>query len=1187
VGDYELMEQLGRGGMGVVWRARQVSLNRPVAVKMILAGQLATQAEVDRFRREAQAAAKLDHPNIVAVHEVGEYEGQQYFSMRLVEGRSLAAVAGTQTSAVLSGARGTAALCRDAATLLAKVARAVHHAHQRGILHRDLKPANILLDGQGEPHLTDFGLARLVELPSELSRSDAALGTPDYMSPEQAQGRRELTTATDIYSLGAVLFCLLTGRPPFQANTTWEILQAVAHQEPPRPGALNAHVDRDLETICLKCLDKDPQRRYGSAEAMADDLERWLRCEPILARRTRGFERAAKWVHRRPVVAALLGVTVLAVALGVAGVFWEWRSARSQLRASLLAQAHANRLTAVPGRRFHSLEILGQAAAIRPGQDLRDEAIACLAATDMRVVRKVTCPAGSTVSSLPDVALERHAVVLPDAAISLRRVGDGLELARLPSLGQPTDGAISLSRTGHWLAARYKDGCVRIWNLDTQAVVVTNRAREFPQSVAFGPDERLVAVADGEKEVRVFDTGTGRMVRSHESFARPEMLAFSPDGRQLAVALREGEVVVFETSSGKPISRLAHPVAITSLAWHSDNRRLATAGHDRHVRIWDGLAGRELHVLAGHGEEVHGVAFHPDGDLLLSGGFEGLMLWSVATGEQLLVLPGGRFEPMFSPGGDRFCVTTGPAGSFEIGELVCGSPVQTFGTKEPQLKHKAMAFSRDNHWLASTDGRAARWFDVRTGHELGQTHGSNYWDIQFSPTTNVWSTDLRGLAGFALAADAVSGGTLKPNGLVSAPCFQCSLTVSGDGLRLAAGELLHWRIRDANDGTELAAARIWPTARGSAASMDDDGRRLAARVVNEPEVAIWRHVPGVAALEKAATLRLPNALAVIPAFVSKGRRLAIHWGQQVAVYSSDDWRLLRTFPVAENIAVLAAMPRGGLLAVRAERCRIRLLDVETGELHATMEMPNGMAVESLAFSPDGSCLAAASASTRQIFVWNLAGIHRELAGLGLDWTDPPLPPAPPAPPASGPPRYRPAVDLARFYNVSLTNAAVGDAPENRMDGVEAKVRCLSFGGFDVAGRVQLRGGQALTNYPASVNDIPVDRACDRLHFLCAAIGNAVEGTRVGQFVMRLRGAESVTLPLVQGMNIADWHWLGRTAGAPGPQSAFRCFDAADRRLTLYYVAWLNPARGTVVESISFVSDLTAAAPFLIAITADE
>jgi TolB-like protein/Tfp pilus assembly protein PilF/predicted Ser/Thr protein kinase len=312
-GDYELVEEIGRGGQGVVYRARQKSLNRTVALKVIGLGRWATGAHLKRFRQEAEAAASLEHPCIVPIHEVGERDGACYFSMGFVEGGQLDAVAKREPMPI-----------RRAAELIAKLARTVHYAHERGILHRDIKPGNILLDAKGEPHLTDFGLARLVETESTVTRTMEVLGTPSYMAPEQAVGNNaQVTNATDVYGLGAVLYQLLTGHPPFAGGTTYETVRLVLATEPRQPRLLNPKVDRDLATICLKCLEKDPKRRYASALALAEDLEHWLKHEPILAHRTGIFTRGKKWVRRNPTIAPL----ILALAALAAAIGWDvWKS---------------------------------------------------------------------------------------------------------------------------------------------------------------------------------------------------------------------------------------------------------------------------------------------------------------------------------------------------------------------------------------------------------------------------------------------------------------------------------------------------------------------------------------------------------------------------------------------------------------------------------------------------------------------------------------------------------------------------------------------------------------------------------------------------------------------------------------------------------------------------------------------
>src|SRR5512133_1434228 len=307
LGDYELLEEIGRGGQGVVFRARQKSLNRTVALKVISLGQWASKAHLKRFRLEAEAAAKLEHPGIVPIHEVGERDGSCYFSMKFVEGGQLDEVARREPMPI-----------RRAVELIAKVARTVHYAHEHGILHRDIKPGNILLDAKGEPHLTDFGLARLVETESTMTRTLEVLGTPSYMAPEQAMGNNATVgSVTDVYGLGAVLYQLLTGHPPFAGGTTYETIKLLLDTEPRQPRLWNSKIDRDLSTICLKCLEKDPKRRYPSALALAEDLEHWLKHEPILARPTGIFGHGKKWVRRNRAIAGLIAALV-ALAVSVA-----------------------------------------------------------------------------------------------------------------------------------------------------------------------------------------------------------------------------------------------------------------------------------------------------------------------------------------------------------------------------------------------------------------------------------------------------------------------------------------------------------------------------------------------------------------------------------------------------------------------------------------------------------------------------------------------------------------------------------------------------------------------------------------------------------------------------------------------------------------------------------------------------
>jgi tetratricopeptide (TPR) repeat protein/predicted Ser/Thr protein kinase len=368
---YEVVGELGRGGMGVVYRAYQASLNRTVAVKVIRAFGFASEAARRRFQNEAEAVAQLDHPHIVPVYETGRGRGLDYFSMRLVPGASLDRRIGEY-----------AADSRAAARLVAVVAEAIHHAHQRGILHRDLKPANILVDDRGAPHVTDFGLAHPVEPGGgDLTHSGALVGTPSYMAPEQTKGvKGALTTATDVYGLGGILYALLTGRAPHAGSSLVETLDMVRDTPPEPPSKQNPHVPRDLEVICLKCLEKDPRRRYADAQAMADDLARWLDGRPIAARPVGPATRARMWCRRHPLPAALAALLVLSVVAGFAAVTAQWRTAvRERNKAAKMVDFLTNRVLAESstevhplGDRFTVVEMLDRAAA-RIGGDFHDE----------------------------------------------------------------------------------------------------------------------------------------------------------------------------------------------------------------------------------------------------------------------------------------------------------------------------------------------------------------------------------------------------------------------------------------------------------------------------------------------------------------------------------------------------------------------------------------------------------------------------------------------------------------------------------------------------------------------------------------------------------------------------------------------------------------------------------------------
>lgn len=571
-GDYELLAEIARGGMGVVWKARQVSLNRTVALKMILSGSFASDAEIKRFRTEAEAAANLDHSHIVPIYEVGEHEGRHYFSMKLIEGGNLA----DRMRQVEVDARNEAGAfpLSQRIELLALVARAVHYAHQRGILHRDLKPANILLDADGQPHITDFGLAKLVNQDTGLTRTEAVMGTPAYMAPEQAQGRaKELTTAADIYSLGAMLYHLLAGRLPFVAETPLQVMRCVVEDEPANPGKFMAHRDYDLETICLKCLEKDPKRRYGSAEALADELERWQRNEPILARPVATPERVAKWAQRKPALAALVLVTVLAAVGGVTGLLRYGTTLREhssaineRLHLTLIEQARAERLL---GHRETALQRIADAAAIKRTDALRTEAIQIIAQPGLRPA--FDAPMGA-------VAVSRFSA-------------DG----RLLAVG----GGGFVGRDWPGFATNAWQQMVRVWEVPSGKLLAALPWHLEAGTFALSPDARLLAVpqlnAAGLGELALWEMSVSN-VTARLPVSGPSH--FSPDGKFLAVQ-ETNSVSVFQMS-GATMPATRHDTRATIIAWTAPDilllQEIPAEGHGR-LFHWNVTTGAKTHPL--------------------------------------------------------------------------------------------------------------------------------------------------------------------------------------------------------------------------------------------------------------------------------------------------------------------------------------------------------------------------------------------------------------------------------------------------------------------------------------------------------------------------------------------------------------------------------------------------------------
>jgi len=704
-GDYELLEQIARGGMGVVYRARQRSLHRIVAVKMILAGEFAQPAFVQRFKAEAQAAASLRHPHIVTVHEVGEQDGQHYFSMEYIDGGNLAELVRSQPLPANTAAR-----------YLRAIAEAVEFAHQRGILHRDLKPSNILIDPFDEPRITDFGLARRLTGDAELTLTGQTLGSPGYMSPEQVAARRgDLGPATDIYSLGAVLYHLLTGRPPFQADTLSAILLQVRDAEPVSPRLLNPGTPRDLETICLKCLEKDPSHRYASAAELAEELTRFLRQEPIRARPAPLAEKAFRWCRRRPALAALTLALFLAVGIGFFGVLSQWTRAerhrerveRSEqvTRLNLYAADMSAAALAVDRGDFGLARVLLDAHV--PGAGMKDlrgfewyflnerchgQQIDTLAGHEWIV----TCAAFSADARLLATGSQDHTVRIWDrdrattltnfvtttgAVWSVLFTADSRRLITSASDNLVQAFAVSnwsqihtwpgrlsscastapLLATSEGSPFRWEPaGRVAVWDYESGRML-----REFPdpgRNVALSPDGTRLAIAHPERGVSLWSTETGVRMADLPSHSMIWSLAFSPDGAMVVgTSFLAAEVFVWNlTNVAAPVLLTGHTRTAWCARFSPDGHQLITTGSDRSVRLWDTTRWEQTAVLRGHQNEVWCGAFSPDSRIIASGGKDRLvMLWTNEPVRRVPAIPNrASSRPLFSPDGKWLLTTT-------------------------------------------------------------------------------------------------------------------------------------------------------------------------------------------------------------------------------------------------------------------------------------------------------------------------------------------------------------------------------------------------------------------------------------------------------------------------------------------------------------------------------------------------
>jgi WD40 repeat protein len=953
---YELLGELGRGGMGVVYRARHLRLNRLVALKMVLAGEHARPEDLLRFQAEAEAVAQLQHPHIVQVYEVSQHAGLPFFALEYLDGGSLA-----------QKLQGSPLQAREAAQLVETLARAMQAAHERGIIHRDLKPANVLLDQEGRPKISDFGLAKRVQGGPGLTQTGAVLGTPSYMAPEQAAGHgKEVGAAADVYALGAILYELLTSRPPFKAATPLETVRQVLEEEPVSPRRLQPGLARDLETICLKCLAKDPHRRYGSAKELADDLGRWLAGEPIRARPTGSWERTLKWIKRRPAAALLMAVSGLAAVVLLAVVL----SYNAQLAKALQDTTEAKRQTEAE----------------------RDEAQTARAIADRERAR------AEDQESRAHRNLHIAHVNLIQRAWEEGHADRALELLRRHQ--QPTGRDVRGFAWYHFWHLYHRDRLTR---------------RFHHQAVAFSPDRKSLALVGPDNTIELCDVATGKTRLTLSDHRQPvRCLAFSPDSKTLGSGAEDGQLVLWDVASGAkkaafevltgPIQDGKIPTGpVVELTFAADGNTLAAksrVGDQTTTTIWE-VSSRAVKafvsnaVMPGLSSDGTELALRDrDGTLLL------INLARPARRRTLAKAPGGGVVTCeaFSPDGRLLAAGSSRVGMFVLGgafEAMIGThpsltpfvsnvtgEVSLYEAASGQVKQRlrgqkglvrCLAFSPDGSRLASGSlqtnsmslgdpflpqpGQLKLW-NTETGQEiasLDQPGGVR--SVMFSPDGRHVAFGA-GAFGEVKLLDAATGQVRTTFLGHAAPAFALAFSADGQTL-VSAGEdgtVKFWDVNLKPEPLLLPAASNQPFLRFTA-----DSKTLASLSgwVTLTELASGKsqYVGGFA---DAADLSPDGKILVTGGMFAFATGKLTVWDLPV-----NKARLTMKASNAGGpikfLSVLISPDRQTVATLTENASEVILWDLGTGKQRASLELDNrDFQIRSLAFSPTGLLLAAGS-----------------------------------------------------------------------------------------------------------------------------------------------------------------------------------------------------------------------------------
>lgn len=1010
-GDHELLGEIARGGMGVVCRARQRRLNRVVALKLVLNGHWAAPIQAERFRLETEAAARLDHPNIVPIYEVGEHLGQPYFSMKLLEGGNLAdAIARADARWTLpapldADAAASRRRQREIARRVLTIAQAVHFAHQRGVLHRDLKPTNILLDAAGEPHLTDFGLAKVLEEEpgngAALTQSLSVMGTPAYMSPEQALGRaRHVTLATDIYSLGAILYELLCARPPFSGDTPLAILDRVRAGDLATPRSVRGDIDVSLETICLKCLRLDPASRYGSADELAEDLQRWLDSKPILARPVRAPERLQLWSRRNPFGALAVGLLVLLTGISTLAAV-RLRTQRDQVNAhlagSLLAQARAQRLGTGPDRREANLGILAAAARIRLTDDLRQEAIAALALPSLGS-SQVWHPANDLPfhhQMLLSADGRRFALFGQQTGIAVHDRESGRVVAELDTpAGHLFAGAISPD--GRFVVSFDAARAALVWDMGVPGGA-TRRHRpdlEIPgpweHHPEFTADGRTLVMAGLDGHLRFLDPVTGQLGERIELPAVPGRLAIAPASDRLAIAFGN-KLEVWPRGERGPRRSVENASTVTALAWHPSGRHVAVGCDSGDVQLVDVESG-ERRWFSGHRQYVNGLAFSTSGEVLASSSWDSSHRYSdTATGR--LLFETNDSGPVQAAGGGRWFALLADDGGIRVREYRPSRVLKSLTSPASGLPgFSGVDFSPDGNWIVS--GTLAGWhvWDRRTGAEAATVRTLSGWTPRFHPSgrhvvlggrdrLTRWKFeappgDGRGGPNVSVRLEAAVTMLSRAGETFGPPSFDA------DGSHMSVGGRLASYVFDWDKpGEPVVFGDRLPIPGHDQSVLDPGAQWVVGAAYNGSGVNVWDARTG------RFTRQLVDRGNAALALSSDGKTLATATATELILWDTAGWEPRRRISTGLNGGVplpVAFSPDDSILAFAATRQSIALLDAGTFRPVATLTAPIPLNMVALRFSRGGSHLAAQTLGP-VIEVWDLATLRAELGKLGLGW----------------------------------------------------------------------------------------------------------------------------------------------------------------------------------------------------------